>query len=247
VGPTRFKSGEYTWFFKEVPLFGRGAYVLRKRGKQLRFIAFFEREGTRHWLCLDTLNASTQQKELFDGILRSLRLPDGTDPGSGFSAALGSVVQESGYRFVLPMEILLLIPAIAVVLVAVVQAFVRRWAGRLPEALLSASMPPLFAEGGVEIGLARPFQRKFLDCAVLVTGEDLTVYTFGTPFLTVPRQAWPGRLEVGQAWLGLPFVKIELAGPPVYRKWTKVYRGLKGPLVLRIYTNEAERLKALLT
>jgi hypothetical protein len=220
---------------------------LRKRGKQLRFIAFFEREGTRHWLCLDTLNASTQQKELFDGILRSLRLPDGTDPGSGFSAALGSVVQESGYRFVLPMEILLLIPAIAVVLVAVVQAFVRRWAGRLPEALLSASMPPLFAEGGVEIGLARPFQRKFLDCAVLVTGEDLTVYTFGTPFLTVPRQAWPGRLEVGQAWLGLPFVKIELAGPPVYRKWTKVYRGLKGPLVLRIYTNEAERLKALLT
>jgi hypothetical protein len=247
AGPARFKRGEYDWFFKEVPLFGRGAYALRKRGKQLRFIAFFEREGTRHWIGLDTRNASTQQKDMFDGILRSLRLPDGSGPGPGFSSALGSVGHESGYRFVQPLEIILLIPAMAVLLVSVIQAFLRRWAGRLPEELATASRPPLFAEGGLEIGLLRPFQRKFLDCAVTVTADDLTVYTFGTPFLTVPRTGRQGQLEVGKAWLGLPFVRLELAGPPTYRKWTRVYRGMKGPLVLRIYTQEAERLRMLLS
>jgi hypothetical protein len=85
-----------------------------------------------------------------------------------------------------------------------------------------------------------------MDCAVTVDAEGLTVHTFGTPFLFVPRQNWAGRIDVGNAWLGFPFVKFELDEPPVYRKWTKFYRGMKGRLTLRIYTRDAEKLRALL-
>jgi hypothetical protein len=244
--PIRFQVGGYDWFFKEVPVFGRGAYALRKWGKQVRFIAFFERGGVRYWMGLDTRDAFTPQKELFDGMVRSLRLPDGTGPGRELDGALRSIVPESRYRFVQPVEIILLIPAVAVVLISIIQCFVRWRGGRLPETLLSATKPPVFAEGGIEIGLARPFQRKFMDCAVVVTPDDLTVYTFGTPFLTVPRNGWNGRIELGRAWLGLPFVKLELEVPPVFHKWAKLYRGMRGPLTLRIYTRDAERLRMLL-
>ena len=54
------------------------------------------------------------------------------------------------------------------------------------------------------------------------------------------------RLGSGQAWLGLPFVQFVLEQPPEYRKWAWAYRAMKGPLTLRIYTRNADRLRALL-
>ena len=149
-------------------------------------------------------------------------------------------VRESGYRFVQPVGIILLLPVLAMGLILVIQLLVRWRAGRLPE----CGGPFLFAAGGLELSLARPFQRKLTDCAVTLTTEKLTVHTFGTPFLTVPRKGL--RVETGEAWLGLPFVKLELEKPPEFRKWGQFYQGLKGAPVLRIYTQEAERLRALL-
>jgi hypothetical protein len=240
AGPTRFEADGFDWFFKEVPLFGRAAYALGKRGKQLRFVCFFEEGGVRHWIGLDTRNAATPQKDLFDGMLASLRLPDGTVPAAAFDEALEPIVRESGYRFVQPVGVILLFPVLAMGLILVIQLLVRWRAGRLPE----GGGPFLFAAGGLELSLARPFQRKLTDCAVTLTTEKLTVHTFGTPFLTVPRKGL--RVETGEAWLGLPYVKLELEKPPEFRKWGPFYRGLKGAPILRIYTQEAERLRALL-
>jgi hypothetical protein len=205
---SRFEAGHDDWFFKEVPLFGRGAYALRKSGKQLRFIALFEHEGNRYWIGLDTRNPSTAQKAVFDGMVQSLRFADGTSPGPGLAESLRPIAREGGYRFIQPVEIIFFLPALLILLITLIQLLIRRRAGRLPEEALQVSGPPVFAEGGLEIGLARPFQRKFMDCAVTVDAEGLTVHTFGTPFLFVPRQNWAGRIDVGNAWLGFPFVNL---------------------------------------
>lgn len=77
-----------------------------------------------------------------------------------------------------------------------------------------------------------------------VDADALTIHTFGTPFLTLPRKGC--RTAIGEAWLGLPFVKVDPSAPPEFRKWVKLYRGVKGSLSLRIYTADAERLRALL-
>jgi hypothetical protein len=245
-GATAYSSQGVRWFFKPVPVLGPAAYILRKQGKPVRFIAFFEREGLRYWIGLDTRDPFTAHKELFDRMILSLRTPDGARPGPELAAALEPIAQEGRYRFVQPAGILLLIPVAMILLIAVIQAVVRWRAGRLPAETIISSATPVFAEGGLELGLVRPFQRKFMDCAVRVTQEGLEIRTFGTPFMVVPRGSWRGPLETGQAWLGLPFVQLVLEHPPEFRKWAWAYRAMKGPLTLRIYTRNADRLRALL-
>lgn len=246
AGATSYTSQGIRWFFKPVRVLGPAAYVLRKQGKPVRFIAFFEREGLRYWIGLDTRDPFTTHKELFDRMVLSLRTPDGVRPGSELTAALAPIAWEGRYRFVQPAAILLAIPLVAILLISVIQAIIRWRAGCLPEETIISSATPVFAEGGLELGLVRPFQRKFMDCAVRVTQEGLEIRTFGTPLMVVPRGSWRGPLEIGQAWLGLPFVQLVLDQPPAFRKWAWAYRAMKGPLTLRIYTRNADRLKALL-
>ncbi len=234
------------WFFKGVPLHGKGAYVLRKQGKQVRFIGFFEREGIRHWIGFDTRDPFTPHKEVFDRMLLSLQLPDGSRPGPELARSLQHIAGESRYRFVQPAAILPLIPAVAILLITIIQAVVRWRSGRLPVETVISAATPIFEEGGVELGLVRPFQWKFMDCAVSLTKDALIVHTFGTPFMVVDRGHWKGAIGTGQAWLGLPFVTLELEQPPVFRKWAWAYRGMKAPLKVRIYTRNADRLRALL-
>lgn len=246
VGATSYASQGARWFFKSVPVLGPAAYVLRKQGKAVRFITFFERDGLRYWIGLDTRDPFTTHKELFDRMVLSLRTPEGARSGPELAAALGPIAWEGRYRFVQPAAILLAIPLVAILLISVIQAIIRWRAGRLPAETIVSLATPVFAEGGVELGLVRPFQRKFMDCAVRMTQEGLEIRTFGTPFMVVPKGSWKRSVETGQAWLGLPFVQLVLEQPPEYRKWAWAYRTMKGPLTLRIYTQNADRLRALL-
>jgi len=94
----------------------------------------------------------------------------------------------------------------------------------------------------MEIAISRSMQYQFMDGALGFDAEELTVYTFGTPFLVIPRKDFGGRATSGQGWFGSVFVAIDLEGPLDFRKFRWKYRGWKGPTRLKIYTREPLRL-----
>jgi len=234
-GPIRYEAGPFRWFYREIPLFGQGGYALQKRGKSLRLIACFAQGGRHYWVHLDTPNASTQVQRAFHQMVLSLRLPDGSSPEATLAAALDGIPRECGWRFVMPMELPFLVPLAALLAIFGVQLLLRKRAGRLPE------HPVGFTEANLEISISRPLQIQFMEAAVGVTGEALTIYTFGSPLLVVPRSALAGRVSTGQGWFGARYVQLDLEGPLDLRKWKWKYRSDRGAK-LRIYTQDVERL-----
>jgi hypothetical protein len=245
-GGLRFEKAGSKWYFREVPLFGRSAYLLNARGKQVRFIAFFEQDKTRYWIELDSREGFIHQKELFDAILQSLARSDGARPGPELAGALRSAASDARFHLLQPVEIIMAIPLAAMLLIAVIQIMVRKRAGRLPEGISAFDPHCVFIEAGAEMCFVRPFQRKFMDCALAVSAEELTLYTFGTPFLLASTKNGKPRISLGKAWLGTPYVDLTLDQPPVFKKWSMLYRWLRMPVTLRLYTKEAERLRAIL-
>ncbi len=244
-GPRVYAADGATWFHRELPLFGPADYALRKRGKGIRFIAFLEREGSFHWISLDARNAAMPDKVGFDRMLLSLRTADGRAPEAGLAEALDRIPYESRFRFVQPLALLLLLPLGLGLLTFVVLGLVRRRSGRLPAAEGLLDPAPAFLEPHVEVGLFASLQRQFLDAAVAVTREGLTVFTHGTPFLHVPRSALKASLETGQAWLGPPYLDLPLGEGAEFRKWRFKHRTFKGGR-LRIYTEDLSRLQGAL-
>lgn len=239
-GPVRYESGGFRWFYREIPLFGQGAYALQKRGKALRFIACFSQNGNHYWVHLDTRDASPQTQRAFHTLLLSLRLPDGSGPESTLAATLEAIPRECGWRFVMPMELPLLLPLAILALVFGVQAMIRKRSGRLPD------QPLGYVESGLEIAFSRPMQLQFLDVAIGFTGDALTFYTFGTPFLVIPRSALAGRVNTGQGWFGARYVQLELEGPLDLKKYKWKYRADRGAKI-KIYTPDEARLYCALT
>ncbi len=98
----------------------------------------------------------------------------------------------------------------------------------------------------VEIGLVSPGRWKFMLAALTVTEAGLTLRTFGTPFLRIPRAALAGRVTLGRGWVDPPYLEIPLDGSAQFLKYAWAYRLSPGVLKLRIYTAEAARLQAAL-
>ena len=244
AGPLNYQAGRHRWFFKELPLFGRGAYALRQRGKSIRIVCAFEQDGLNHWIGLDTKMTFMVEKDLFDRLLLSLRLPDGTAPSAGLARALATVPEEGRYRFFQPAWFLVAVPLLGLALVFGLVNVIQRFSGRLPKGQVFGGHAPLFLEGGLEICLSRAWQHKFMDGAVAVTDEGLTVFTFGTPFLFVPRSAYQGKVATGQGWLGNPFLSLRVEGAANFRKWAVLYRGAF--FTLKIYSPDISRLRAVL-
>nr|WP_320131851.1 hypothetical protein [uncultured Holophaga sp.] len=228
-GPLSYEKDGCRWFFKELPLFAGGAYALQKCGKRLRLITCFEADGVRHWVQLDTFRADRDVQRGFHALLASLRLSDGSTPGPALARSLSLIPEEAGWRFAFPLELTLLFPLGFLVLVTLIQALVRRRSGRIPPEA------PGRVQGGLEIALIRPFQMRFMDAALGLTGDTLTVYTFGSPLLVVPRRALAGRISEGRGWFGVRYVQLDLEAPLDFRKMRWQYGGNRG-LRIRIYT-----------
>jgi len=237
-GPMRYAAGGSSWFFQEVPLFGQGAYVLQKHGKTLRFIACFTQHNTRHWVQLETRNTTPGAQQLFRELLLSLRLPDGSQPGPALAAALDTIPRETRWRFIFPMELPFLLPLVVLVLVFGVQLTIRGRSGRVPDL---PGTPHTYLEGGLEVALTGPMQLQFLDAAVGVTPQSLTIYTFGTPFLILPRASLAGRVTTGQGWFGAKFLLLDLEGPLAFQKYKWKFRANQGAK-LKIYAQDETRL-----
>jgi len=177
----------------------------------------------------------------FHGLLRSLRTREGTLPGRELEAGLERAVVATRWRLLVPTEAILVLPILLTAGVILVQGWVMRRSGRLPQ---QASGTPWFQQAGVEVGLFRPWQRRFMEAAVVVDATGLTVHTFGRPLFRIEPGTWRGRLQVGTAWLGQPYVKLDLPTPPTPLRRTWILDRLQGPLSVRFYTPEADRLRA---
>ncbi|WP_005035110.1 hypothetical protein [Holophaga foetida] len=236
-GPVRYESSGFRWFYREIPLFGQGAYALQKRsrGKGLRLITCFSQNGNHYWIQLDVPNPSTQAQRAFHAMLLTLKLPDGSRPEPTLAAALEGIPRECGWRFTLPMGLPFLLPLAVLALVFGIQVMVRKRSSRMPD------QPSGYMESGLEIAFSRPMQIQYLDVAIGVTGEALTLYTFGTPFLVIPRASMTGRVTTGQGWFGAKYVQLDLEGPLDLRKYKWKYRADRGARI-RIYTPDETRL-----
>lgn len=240
AGPFTWKTANASWFAKPVRVREDGLYVLRSAGKRLQITLFFTGGEETYWIRLTTRQSLGPVKDLFDAVAVSFRFADGRGPDPGLAAALAPVAREGHYRFVQPVELLLALPALVVGIVLLVLLLVARRAGRLPAPDPAGGEPPAYAEAHVEIGLSRTLQHQFLTGAVVVTAEGLTVHTFGTPFLVVPREACrQARVEGGI--LGA-FVRLPLPDGSGFRKQRWKY-GRPGSFSLKIYAREVERLR----
>jgi len=227
-GPLRYEAGGSRWYFREIPFFGQGAYALQKRGKTLQFIACFSGNGRHYWIQLETRNTIPSIMKAFHEVLLSVREPDGSSPEPTLGAALDTIAQDCGWRFILPMTLPFMVPLIFLVLVFGIQLLVRGRSGRAPEVLAN------FREGGLEILLSGPGQLQYLDGAIGVTAQALTIYTFGTPFLVIPRSALAGRVSTGEGWFGAKFVLLDLEGPLEFQKYKWKFRNKRGTKI-KIY------------
>jgi hypothetical protein len=243
-GPLNYQAGRYQWFYKEIPVFGRSAYALRKQGKSVRIVCAFEQDGLNHWIGLDTRMNFMIEKNVFDRMLLSMRLKDGSTPSARLAQALADIPREGRYRFFQPVWFLVVVPLFAMTLVFGIVSIVRHFSGRLPHPKVFGGRVPVFLEGGMEICLSRRMQHKFMDGAIAVTDEGLTVFTFGSPFLFIPRSALRGNITTGQGWLGNPYLSVPVEGAANFRKWAKLHSGVIS--TLKIYSPDLGRLKAAL-
>jgi len=126
---------------------------------------------------------------------------------------------------------------------------VGRLSGRPPRDL--PALGSRYDEPRVEACLAVRMQRHCFTGALAVTGDRLLFCTYGTPFLSVPLAALPGKVAEKTSWFGPPFLEVVLDGAPELPKlrWAHGLFGYgrgKGGYRLRIYTRDGLRLRTAL-
>jgi len=240
-GPLNHRGDGRDRFFKALPLFQRGALSLHKERKEVVMAACFDTGGHRHWVELRTTQGFRPAEGVFDALLLSLRDADGNSRGAGLEAALAAVPRESHHRFLLPLEILFLFPLVILLLPVGLLWVVGRRAGRVPDdrTLAMAAFRQPFAE----VALVGGGQWKFFVAFVAVAEGDLVVYTFGTPFLRIPRAVHAGRVQVGRGWINPPYLELPLDPPAQFLKRRWLYGLTAGRFKLRVYTGNMDALR----
>lgn len=244
-GPLNYRSHGRDWFFRPIPCFGKGAWSMHKEGKNLRMVVCFDRGEHRHWVELGTNQGFLPELEVFDALILSIRDAGGQGPGPGLGATLAGIPGESGYRFLLPLELLFGLPVIVFLLPTLGLWAVGRRSGRLPEDQVGTA-GAAFRRPFMEVGLVGGGQWKFFLACVTVVEGDLLLHTFGKPFLRIPKAAISGRTRVGQGWISPPFLEVPLDPPAEFLKWRWFYSLVPGRFRLRLYTSDLDALRVAL-
>lgn len=242
AGPVVYATRGRTWFFKALPFFGNGGLAMHKERKLLRITACFDSGGHRHWVELRTSHTFRPLFRVLSDLLATLRNPEGAALDPALGDALRRIPQESGWRFLMPLEALGLLPIVLGLLLVTVFWGVGRRSGRRPDL---ETWGRSYQEAHVEVGWIGPGRRKFMLAFVAVDADGLTLYTFGTPLLRIPRSALKGQTPVQEGWFPPPYLEIPLGTSVEFLKYRWAYAGM-GRTRLRIYTAEAARLQAAL-
>jgi len=181
-------------------------------------------------------------------VLRSLRGPRGEAPDPGLAGDLAAVEAELAPGLVdrrtWAPQLVFLFPVAVMLLAAAANLGMTRLSGRAPKG--PEAYANHYLEAPMEVRLACRLQRKWFDAALAVLDDRLVLYTFGTPFLSVPLAALKGNVDRKAGWFGPPFLEFSLEGAQTFHKHRFFYRYLAGKLRLRLYPRDEARLRAAL-
>lgn len=241
VAPLTYPIGGQPAQARPVHAFGPSGHQIRRQGRQLTAVCVFDLDGYRYWVQARTTAGSRDSVACFHRVLLSMRGADGAGVDPRLKDELKTV--EAGLPpGIAPSLIWITFLPMAVMLVIMSGVlWVSRLSGRPPSP--PEGLGSRYLEASVEVMLAYQMHRKYFDAAIAVTDNQLVLYTFGTPFLTVPLAAIRGNTREGTGWFGPPFLEIALAGVQDYRKWRRLYGWWKGRTRLRLYTSEVSRLR----
>jgi len=234
-------------FIKPVPIRQNGVYVVQNRAKTTMYTYFFLHDDLQYWLRFTTGVSFTSVKAVFDEILYSTRFAGGEGPRREFFDAVEAVPRDGLYLYCQPPELILGIPLIGALLVFLITKLVMIRAGRLPPLESFAGDPPSYTEEGVEIGIRMTGKLSYQDAALAVTSRGLTVYTYKTPYIFVPKGAEAIEITSGRDWLGAERLRIANLGCEVFQKRRWAYRLALRKFALTIYTRNIPLVHSLLS
>jgi hypothetical protein len=242
--PISYAIGRQPAQARPVHAFGPSGLQVRRQGRLLVAVCVFDLNGSRYWVQARTTAASRAALSCFHRVLLSMRDAEGAGVDPRLKAEL-SVVEAGLTRGIAPDLVwIAFIPMGVMLIVMTVVLGVGRMSGKAPkppEGLGARYLLP-----SVEVLLAFQMQRKYFDATIAVTEDRLVLYTFGTPFLTVPLGVVRSNAVEGFGWFGPPFLEISLTGNQDYRKMRRLYARWMGKTRLRIYTADISRLRVAL-
>ena len=241
VAPVTYAIGRQPAQARPVHAFGPSGLQVHRQGRLLVAVCVFDLDGSRYWVQARNTAASRAALSCFHRVLLSMRGADGAGVDPRLKAELSAV--EAGMTQGIAPDLfwIAFIPMGVMLIVVALVLAVGRLSGRAPRPPEGLGARYLLAP--VEVLLAFQMTRKYFDAAVAVTEDRLVLYTFGTPFLTVPLSVVRGNAVEGFGWFGPPFLEIALTGNQDYRKMRRMYARWMGKTRLRIYTADISRLR----
>jgi len=229
---------------RPVTAFGPSGYLIRREGRQWVAVCVFDLGGSRYWVQARSPGASRAALAGFHRVLLSLRGPDGAGVDPLLAGQLRAAERELARGIVQEERLwLFFIPVVGMGgMVALVLA-IAGWSGRAPRT--PEALGARYFQAPVEVFIAYKTQRKFFDAAIAVLDDRLVVYTFGTPFLTLPLADLRGKVTPGAGWFPPPYLEIAIEGSQYFHK-VGLYRTMMARARLRIYTEDVLRLRTAL-
>jgi hypothetical protein len=243
-GPLTYQVHRQPAQVRPVTVFGPSGHQVRREGRLLVAVCVFDQGGQRYWVQIRAPGGSRATLAGFHRVLLSMRGPDGAGVDPGLAGQLRDAEQVLAPGIVQGGQWVAFIPVGVMLLASVLILAVGRWSGRAPKTL--EGLGGRYLQAPVEVLIAFQLQRKYFDAAIAVLDDRLVVYTFGSPFLTVPLAVIRGKVTAGDGWFPPPYLEIALEGAQDFRKWGRLYGGWRGRTRLRIYTEDVLRLRAAL-
>ena len=241
AGPMTCRIQGQTVLARPVITFGPSGLFHRRQGKWVVAVCVFDLDGSRYWVQTRKLNGTRDTLAGFDRLLLSLQRSDGVGVDPLLKRGLDAAEAELPAGFIMDPAWVPLLP-LSLVVIGVGLAFgMARLSGRAPAG--SAIALARYQDSGVEVSLGYALQRKYFDVALAVVEDRLVLYTFGTPFLNVPLASLPGKVTEGTAWFGPPYLEFSPEGRLDFQKNRFLYGLWSSRTRLRIYTEDASRLK----
>jgi len=226
---------------RPVVVFGPGAHVVRRQRRLLVAVCVFDLDGWRYWVQSRVRDGGREHLEAFDRILASMRASGGSGVDALLPPALAEAEAALAPGLVQNPVWVIALPGVAMILAMGLALGIGRLSGRPPRdpGALAAS----YLVSGVEVLMGGRFQRKYFDAALAVLGDQLVLYTFGTPFLSVPLAHLRGRITEGTSWFGPPYLEFTLEGAADFRKHKLLYGLWSKGTRLRLHTDDPSRLR----
>ena len=242
--PISYPIGRQPAQARPVHAFGPSGLQVRRQGRQLTAVCVFDLDGYRYWVQARSSNPSRAALACFHRALLSMRGPGGAGVDPRLQGELAAAEASLTPGMAPDLFWLCFIPLGAMLLITSLVLAVGRLSGKLPQS--PEAQGARYFQAPVEVMLAFQMQRKYFDAAIAVTGDRLVLYTYGTPFLTVPLAAVRGNAAEGTGWFAPPFLEITLSGSQDFRKLKRLYARSAGKTRLRIYTADLSRLRVAL-